>query len=390
MNKELNSLEDMKKTLAGLGFTSGTALLRVKFVLTEVPFEEAIVTFAELSGSGAGAGGEEGEASTSASAAASAAGTEPPTPSTEENLIDFSEDVPMGEASTSTATPSITATTNDTTQDTPSEDPSASSSSTPPAQPELGPQSRPTKIFNPGTASSKPPLATTVEVDPKDYEMNITQARQYQAQLKAATINKRLLTEDQKRKIAEEEKLKRLAVEKVDVRFRFPEGSVVQSVFLQGDTAADLYTFVRGMMRHSKEEFSLGMFIQSFFKAGGNLLVEKGMLMIFYLTALPGPKHTPIPADDTLIIVGLGILAPTLLNFYWKETTSNNIKKSDPLSDEYREKARKMEVPQEPQATVVDEEVAVKKGSGSGGGGGSSSGGGVGGKVPKWLKFGKK
>lgn len=54
-----------------------------------------------------------------------------------------------------------------------------------------------------------------MEVKDEDLEMSITQAKQYQAHLKSATINKRLLTEAQKREKAQIEKDKRLAVDSV-------------------------------------------------------------------------------------------------------------------------------------------------------------------------------
>jgi len=54
-----------------------------------------------------------------------------------------------------------------------------------------------------------------VEVRDEELEMSVSQAKQYQAHLKSATINKRLLTEAQKREKAQIEKDKRLAVQSV-------------------------------------------------------------------------------------------------------------------------------------------------------------------------------
>jgi len=90
------------------------------------------------------------------------------------------------------------------------------------------------------------------------------------------------------------------------------------------------------------------------------------------------------------VILDLGITAPTIINFYWSENVSTQIRKQDPLGDDFRHAAKKIPVPQAP-AAVEDEEEdpsRASKGAGSssraGGNGGSS-----GGKVPKWLKFGK-
>ncbi|KAF3924579.1 hypothetical protein AA313_de0200069 [Arthrobotrys entomopaga] len=358
INKELASLEDLKKTLSSLGFTSGTALLKIRFTQTDIPFEEAIIHFAELSGKT-----DNAEASSSASASTSAAAA----------IEDVSTSEPGSELITpETATPaSSTPAINTETYPIPTFpdqiDPPSESSHTmvEPVHREntdIGPNNREISVFNPGTSAK--PSAAAVSVDEKEYDMSINQARQYQAQLKAATVNKRLLTEAQKQKLADEERARRLAVDKVDVRVRFPEGSVIQSVFTQKDVTEDLYSFVKGVMRNPGEEFYL---------------------------ALPGPKQEPIPSDNKKIIVDLGITHATLVNFYWKEGVNASIKKQDPLSAEYREKARKMEVPKEPDAMLIDEEVPagqVKKGSSGGSGGGSSSSGGS--KVPKWLKFGKK
>ncbi|KAK6511354.1 hypothetical protein TWF481_000274 [Arthrobotrys musiformis] len=351
INRELASLEDLKKSLAALGFTSGTALLRIKFTQTTIPFEEAILQFAELNiKSDATEASTSASASTSTSAPAEASASEP-----------ISEDI-TPESSTPATLDTETYPV-PTFPDQISPPPEASNDPIEPIHREntdVGPNNREISVFKPG--NSTVPSAAALNVDEKEYDMSINQARQYQAQLKAATINKRLLTEAQKQKLADEEKSRRLAVDKVDVRVRFPEGSVIQSVFTQTDTTDDLYAFVKGIMRNPGSEFHL---------------------------ALPGPKQEPIPANDKRIIVDLGITHATLLNFYWKEDISAAIKKQDPLSAEYREKARKMEVPKEPDSVMVDEEVAAnqaRKGSSSGGGGSSSGGS----KVPKWLKFGKK
>ncbi|KAK6334077.1 hypothetical protein TWF696_002579 [Orbilia brochopaga] len=348
ISRELATLEDLKKTLSSLGFTSGTALLKLKFTPTNIPLEDAILFFSDLS---TPSQPDVPEASTSASAAAAPtdeASTSEPISETETPPVQIdTETYPVPTLPDQIAPPS---------------EPASA-----PVEPihrentDVGPNNRAISVFNPGTSAT--PSAASVAVDEEVYEVSINQARQYQAQLKAATINKRLLTEAQKQKLADEERARRLAVDKVDVRIRFPEGSVVQSVFTQGDTTNDLYAFVKGVMRNPEEEFHL---------------------------ALPGPKQEAIPADGKSIIVDLGITHATLLNFYWNETVAASIKKQDPLSSEYREKARQIEVPKEPDAMLVDEEVPAnqaKKSGGSSGGGGGSSGGS---KVPKWLKFGKK
>ncbi|KAK6529772.1 hypothetical protein TWF281_008931 [Arthrobotrys megalospora] len=354
INKELASLDDLKKSLAALGFTSGTALLRIKFTQTTIPFEEAIVQFAELNTKP-----DTAEASTSASASSSAA-----TPAEPQVSEPVSEDITPESSTPATSTPVLdTETYPIPTFPDQIAPPETSHAPVEPVHREntdVGPNNREISVFNPGNSTL--PSAAAMNIDEKEYDMSINQARQYQAQLKAATINKRLLTEAQKQKLADEEKARRLAVDKVDVRVRFPEGSVIQSVFTQTDTTDDLYAFVKGIMRNPGLDFHL---------------------------ALPGPKQDPIPANDKRIIVDLGITHATLLNFYWKESVSAAIKKQDPLSAEYREKARRMEVPKEPDSVMVDEEVPAnqaRKGSSSGGGGSSSGGS----KVPKWLKFGKK
>ncbi|KAF3152902.1 hypothetical protein TWF569_002721 [Orbilia oligospora] len=354
VSRELASLDDLKKSLAALGFTSGTALLRIKFTQTTIPFEEAILQFADLN-----AKPDTAEGSSSASASTSA--LTPAEPSTSEPV---SEDLTPESSTPATSTPLIdTETYPLPTFPDQIAPPETSNTQIEPVHREntdVGPNNRELSVFNPG--NSTVPSAAVVNIDEKEYDMSINQARQYQAQLKAATINKRLLTEAQKQKLADEEKARRLAVDKVDIRVRFPEGSIIQSVFTQTDTTDDLYTFVKGIMRNPGSDFHL---------------------------ALPGPKQDPIPASDKRIIVDLGITHATLLNFYWKESVSASIRKQDPLSAEYREKARKLEAPKEPDSIMVDDETPAnqaRKGSSSGGGGSGSGAS----KVPKWLKFGKK
>lgn len=50
MNRELGTFEDLEKTLAGLGFHSGTALLRVKWRPSEMPYEEAMERIGRMGG----------------------------------------------------------------------------------------------------------------------------------------------------------------------------------------------------------------------------------------------------------------------------------------------------------------------------------------------------
>ncbi|KAF3915828.1 hypothetical protein ABW21_db0208123 [Orbilia brochopaga] len=243
ISRELASLDDLKKTLSALGFTSGTALLKIKFTPTTIPLEDAILAFAELS---APSNPEFAEASTSASAAAPVEDeatktpiSEPETPATQ---ID-TETYPVPTLPDQIAPPS---------------EPTHAIEPVHRENTDVGPNNRAISIFNPGTSTT--PSAASVAVDEEVYEVSINQARQYQAQLKAATINKRLLTEAQKQKLADEEKARRMAVDKVDIRIRFYEGSVVQSVFTQGDTTNDLYAFVKGVMRNPSKEFHLGTF----------------------------------------------------------------------------------------------------------------------------------
>lgn len=91
------------------------------------------------------------------------------------------------------------------------------------------------------------------------------------------------------------------------------------------------------------------------------------------------------------MILDLGITAPTIINFYWNENVSPQIRKQDPLGDEFRHSAKQIPIPQAPAAVEDSDDDRSKASKGAslssktGGDSGSS-----GGKVPKWLKFGKK
>src|SRR5690606_4301336 len=50
MNRELATCEELERTLAGLGFHGGTALLRVKWRPSEIPYEEAMERIAGMGG----------------------------------------------------------------------------------------------------------------------------------------------------------------------------------------------------------------------------------------------------------------------------------------------------------------------------------------------------
>ena len=115
-------------------------------------------------------------------------------------------------------------------------------------------------------------------------------------------------------------------------------------------------------------------------------------LILLIDIAPPVKKITP---QSGRLSLDLQFTHRTLVNFSWDNGASGKAMTEPPLNDSYLAQAKAIKVEKSQlEASVAGEEVEedVKNDTGKrkDNGGGSGSGGGVGGKLPKWLKLGKK
>lgn len=349
MGRELSSIADLQKTLAQLGFNSGSALLRLSFRTSETPLEEALMQIDEFFN--ADEDGEEPKVQTSDEAQPQASLTTPAQPATpsETNAI-LSE-------STSQNT--------STEEDLAGSEPSVSHSPTNSTRPTA--TGRPIQIFSPPTSTT--PSAALTTYNPADYVPSIEHAKAHQRHLQTKSQNIRLPSEAEiaEQEAAESEKLK--ALKDVEIKIRFPDQSSAVSTFTQTDTGTELYAFVRDDCLD--ERWRSDKFVLSF----------------------SGSKGRAIIPDDPRkrLIQHLGLKGRVLVNFKWDETGGASMAAlgtKDVLKGERKQEAqalKPLELPATP-AAEDEEGVKVDVGKNEEDSGEKKKKG-----IPKWLKLpGKK
>ena len=342
MGRELASFTDLQKTLGQLGFSSGSALLRLSFRTSETPLETAMEEIGQYFKS---VEGEEAEGAHAGSAAVSETNPEPPQSPPPRVNMKVSEE-PLEHETTSN-------------KDSVPVDQTSTSISPPDDLTTTGPDHRPISVFAP--PSSIIPQAARQPYNEKDYEPTIDHARLHQSRLSSSTRNKRLPTDSEL--AAEKENLRQKAVEikEVEIKIRFPDQTQVVSKFTNLDTASTLYDFVRGLLNSESEPFLLNF------------------------SAMRGPKTIPRDGAVTLI-AGLSMAGRVLVNFIWDEGTSGEARRGAVLKDEFRDQAREIEIKEVEAIDINDQRDQGPGREKSGGGEGKGKGKGV----PKWLKLGKK
>jgi tether containing UBX domain for GLUT4 len=340
MNRELASFTDLQKSLAQLGFNTGSALLRLSFRATETPLEEAMVQIQDYFTSIEG----EGPAAPPSQPQQSAPATEPQPAAlpTQPEWTEESHSQPALQPQPETSTTSSP------------QSPTATSAS-----------GRPISVFRPPTAST--PSAALTSHNEADYTPTIEHAQIHQKVLQQNTRNVRLKTEAELAAQAEEEAAKWAAVKNVEVKIRFPDQSTIVTPFTQSDNAADLYHFVRECLetRWRSEVF---------------LLRNPGIR----------GKNEFIPDDSgKKLIKDLQLKGRVLLTFAWDEQKASVQARSTKsvLREDLRERAQELEVKDVTMIDVeADKDPGVKINVGKMDTGKSEDSGQSKSKMPKWLK----
>lgn len=340
MNRELASFTDLQKSLAQLGFNTGSALLRLSFRTTETPLEEAMVQIQEYFTSIEGQG--------------------PPAQSSQKQPIPLSSE------------PATTAPQQqpEWEGDTPSEStiqPQSESSAAPSSQTQTvtSATGRPISVYRPPTAST--PSAALMSHNDADYTPTVEHAQIHQKLLQQNSRNVRLKTEAELAAQADEEAAKWAAVKDVEIKIRFPDQSAVVTTFGQSDTAADLYTFVRA-----------------------DCLEDQWHSEAFFLR-MPGVKgKSDVIADDSskTLIKSLQLKGRILLTFAWDDQKASIQARSTKsvLKPERRAQAEELRVVDVSSGSAYNHDPGVPVNVGKKESGASEDGGQGKSKMPKWLK----
>ena len=357
MGRELASFTELQKSLAQLGFNSGSVLLRLNFRRTESPLEEAIAEIDKYFKSAEGEetkgiqyGGEE-------KAGSALSSSEPfPTPDDSERQGPSSPSQIPPTPQQSAAQVSSQSIQGDEAQAHP--EPSALLSDALPSsnQTITGPAERPIAVFAPSSAST--PAASRQTFNEKDYEPTIAHAKLHQARLTTSGVNKRLPTDAELAAQAETQAKRNADVKGVVIKVRFPDQMQVISTFSNLDTSTTLYDFVKGLMKKENEPFSLNF------------------------SSAQGPRS--VPNEGNVRLIGdLGMAGRVLVNVVWEAGASSEVRGGSVLKPEFQNKAKEIEV-KEIEGVEVEEKVdGTVEGKGKQKDDGRERKGGV----PRWLKL---
>lgn len=339
LGRELSTFTDLQKSLAQLGFNSGSILLRLSFRRTEEPLEAAMVKIEDYFKSADDATPHPQEQPAPAQRTPEEPSTSAPEEPEEPEQSTTSDHPPEA----STPVPSEPATTSPV-------------------------STRPVTVFSPPASST--PISAQTTYNENDYVPTVDHAQTYQHRLNLSSRPNRLPSEAEiaAKTAAEEERL--ASVQEVDVKVRLPDQSQMVSKFGPQDTGKSLYDFVRNSMA---EPFASEKFV----------ITSPG------IPALGGKKARNVVPDSerVLLIRNLGMIGRVLVNFSWGADASPAARESraSVLRPELQNKAQEHKVEQPSDIEVPDAKPGPapsqeeKPGSRKSGG------------LPKWLKLpGKK
>ena len=359
MGRELSSFTDLQKTLAQLGFNSGSILLRLSFKTSETPLEEAMGEIEQYFKTVQGEVGEGSRGAHAGSVAHSESMLETSQSAIPEDASGPQSPPEPAELLSSSIDPSTTS--SNTSEKRKADYPPPVTSPSEPEPTITGPNHRPISVFAP--PSNATPHAARQTYNEADYEPTIDHAKLHQSRLSTDARNKRLPTDAElaAQQTAHAQKL--AEVKEVEIKVRFPDQTQVVSKFSNVDTAGSLYDFVRGLLENENEPFSLSF------------------------SAARGPRVVPKESKDKLI-GGLGMIGRVLVNFNWDEGASAPARLESAVKEQWRQKAREIEVREPESSGGVEEMEVVSEGKGKEKAEAKEKGKGG---IPKWLKLpGKK
>lgn len=345
MGRDLATFTDLQKTLAQLGLNSGNVLVKLSFKPSDTPLEEAMT---QIQGYFDSIQEPQVEAPSSSSKKVEPEKVEPEWLEDEQTQTQPVPDPAAGETATNSGL-------------------NQSQSQTTEPAPTAMLSDRPISVFRPPTSSSSAPVAH----NEADYVPTVEHAQAHQKLLQAESRNKRLPTDAELAAQQKEQAEKLAQIAFVEIKIRLPDQSSFSGKFMQSDTGASLYNFVREVLKPE-------------LRTEGFVLRNPGVR----------GKDEIVPDDDQKkLIVNLGLKGRVLVVFGWDEKSASPQARAtkDVMRNELKATARDYTPPEV--AGVVGEDGADKglkvniapKPSDSGGDGDKK------GKMPKWLKgLGKK
>lgn len=235
MNREFGTFVDLQKTLAAVGVTSGSALLRLNFKHSGKPLEEAMAEISQYF--------KESEEETPSVSAAGPTKVE--APKTETPSQSEAPQAALQQAAPPTATSE------------PMEDvQSTPVPTTGPAQPDTATSSTAPKITTFLAPEANAPAASRT-FNEEDYVPTVDHAKTHQARLETLGKNQRLLSDRELDEQRKEKEAKTAAVSTVSVRFRMPDQTQIQTSFTREDTAQSLFATMTEVLRFPDEAYQL-------------------------------------------------------------------------------------------------------------------------------------
>ncbi|KAL1903093.1 hypothetical protein Sste5346_000377 [Sporothrix stenoceras] len=248
--RELYTVDDFRKTLSQVGIDSGSQLIVLEFRTTDTTLQEAMETVqtqlektdADVAASQAAVAEMTAAVAVPTPAPGPAAPTEPATAASEESTSQAkaaeatqppapAAEEPMDVDSTPTTTTTTTI-------------PAASTAQT-------ASDLQPVQVWSPPKANAGMPAAASLKwtKEPESsFAPSIAQMKAHQKQLEEAGRNKRLKSDEELEEEKREREAKAAAVNRVDVRIRFPDGYTVMWSFSNGATGATLHAAVRNAL----------------------------------------------------------------------------------------------------------------------------------------------
>ncbi|KAJ5143638.1 uncharacterized protein N7515_002425 [Penicillium bovifimosum] len=349
MEREISSFTDLQKTLAQLGFNSGSVLIRLSFRRTEEPIEEAMAKIGEFFKSS--------EDETPSAQAPNAAPAATPAASAIEEPVP----VPQSSSALQPGSSNVSA---------------AADEAAPPlpvpesAAPTIDP-GRHITVFSP--PSEDTPSSARIAYNESDYIPTIEHAKLHQRLLNESSRPKRLPTDAEIAAKAEAEAARKAAIHEVDVKIRFPDQSQVVAKFGPSDTGQSLYDFVRGCLAPP-------------------FASEKFNITVHGVSRSQHPSIIPV-SDKKRLIKDLGLAGRVLVNFSWADTAASFVheRRAETLRPELRSQAQQLKVEQLPELRDEEDVSGPSQQGPSKAQGDKPSGARKPGSMPKWLKLpGKK
>ena len=364
MGRELSSFADLQKSLAQLGFNSGSVLLRLSFRRTESPLEQSIAEIDQYFKSG-----EDEDVGGTYSVLATKAGSAP-SESISSSVPNGSERQSLPEVSSPSQTQwslqqsaaflSPHSRKGNEAQARPESSELLSDLLSSPDRTVTSSVQRPLSILAPSSDST--PAASRQAFNEKDYEPTIAHAKLHQARLATSSVNKRLPTDAELAVQADIQAKRNADAKDVQIKVRFPDQMQVISTFTNLDTSTTLYAFVRGLMDKENEPFSLNF------------------------SSAQGPRHVP-KEGNVRLIADLNMAGRVLVNVAWGDGASERAREGSVLKAEFQKQAKQIEV-KEAEGVEVEEQVGdIVEGKGKQKDEGREKKG----SMPRWLKLpGKK